>query len=187
MQRISAGIDFDVQYGQEDFNLKNADVDGHHLSHQPIAGKGDQKRLIAVCKDMAISNIYRTAGQIVRDVFNNNMNVEPVRKANIVRTTNAARQRRQPTPPRLGDKNFSPNVDYFKAFFFRGKSTATVNGESASSYLFITEYMADKLIRAKRLCFDGTFFVVKDPILQLYTIDGFLMNENGNEYIMSYL
>ena len=107
LQRISAGIDFDVQYGQEDFNLKNADVDGNHLSHQPIAGKGDQKRLVAVCKDMAISNIYRTAGQIVRDVFNNNMNVEPVRKANIVRTTNAARQRRRPTPPAWVTKIFA--------------------------------------------------------------------------------
>lgn len=52
-----------------------------------------------------------------------------------------------------------------------------IGGEKACFYIFASEYQSNTVIDCKRLNFDGTFWTVKDPIVQLYTIDGYLTND----------
>lgn len=113
------------------------------------------KRIDRVCKDIAVEDIYRPSGHIVRDIFGKNANTELMSKANTVRSTNAARQRLRPKPPRQSDKNFEPQANFVKQEFYRGKCTVVINGEAATFYIFASDYQWKKLIAGKRLCFDG--------------------------------
>lgn len=176
LQKIGENIDI---YEQVDFNLKKPHT------HNAIIGAGVKKRVMAEIKKKVKDNTDRATGQICREIYRENIIYNKVpasmmpKIAYARRNGNAARQSMRPKPPALGDKGFVPQVYFFQPNFFRARTEVDINGEMCCSYIFASQFQADQLIQMATLNWDGTFSSCKDPILQLYSMDGFATNDQG--------
>lgn len=156
-----------------------------HTGHEGICGQGVRKRIMAECKVAAVEHRHDPSGGLLMNNYRDNMINKKVpasmfpNKANARRKMNAARQHLRPKPPAVGDKTFIPVVERFPPNFFRGRTMAVVNGEECCAYIFASDFQGDHVIICKTFSIDGTFSSVKLPIMQLYSIDGYMMNAKG--------
>ena len=69
----------------------------------------------------------------------------------------------------------------FSLDFFRYQSEVfgESNGTKARHLIFATNLQLSHLSKVKYWYMDGTFKIVKDPFTQIFTINGFLVREEG--------
>jgi len=88
-----------------------------------------------------------------------------------VRAANKYRQKERPAAPR--DLNFTLERNKLPADFLRDDITV----DDRRHIIFATDHQLDLLSRARRWYLDATFWVVRKPFSQLWTVHAFLTHE----------
>jgi hypothetical protein len=84
-----------------------------------------------------------------------------------------------PKEPASQDVHFKIPDGYFNPLFYRGEFFAGPPGDRARHHFFASPEQLHHLKLCKRWYVDATFFLAKKPMVQLFTINGFLKNEKS--------
>eukprot|EP00794_Sanderia_malayensis_P010818 gene10818-biopygen8648 len=139
------------------------------------------KKIVAEVKKTAVSNVFQSAGNIVEDIFvhdEEHILKQPqcsqAKMTNLVRQANRHRQKLRPEEPTSTDfelaDSFLPE-DFLQADIMRNNQRHLI---------FATNIQLHLLSKAKTWYMDGTFKLVKNPFVQLFSIHAFLKGDAGN-------
>ncbi|XP_076038994.1 uncharacterized protein LOC143024111 [Oratosquilla oratoria] len=163
-------------------NRCNATVkqNGMHFTRGPQAhihlGQVGANTVAAIrvkVKEIAAKDVFVSAAEIVNgvvlDQLQPNQPIDPLPTLdNLARAANRHRQARRPRDPT--NLNFDIDENFLPEFFLR--STAQVGHKK--HYIFANENMLNLLRLAKTWYVDGTFKVVRNPFVQLFSIHAFV-------------
>eukprot|EP00058_Branchiostoma_floridae_P023891 XP_002609381.1 hypothetical protein BRAFLDRAFT_86472 [Branchiostoma floridae] len=125
------------------------------------------------------SQVFKSAHSIVQETLLENVdqsapNPELPRIANLVRMANRKREALRPKDPTSVD--FEVNYDFIPDGYLR----ADVWVRGKRHLVFATEQQLQQLAKAKNWYCDGTFFVVRSPFTQLFSVHAFI--RQGEDY-----
>lgn len=126
------------------------------------------------CKAVSAGNIIQPLMQ--EHVYSDVVLPDPILLA---RTVNRARAKERPTHPT--DLHFTLDRPNMPKHFLRGDILVGPEGQQQRHLIFSTKKQLRLLREMKRWYLDGTFRLVKKPMMQLWTIHGFLKVWNSRK------
>lgn len=132
--------------------------------------------LNAEVKAAGMTDKWKTGKSLVDPLmgryYTNNPAMDLPRPENLERVLNYHREKRIPKHPK--DLEFLLDLDFLPPNFYRDD----LRVDTARHILFATDAGLNLLRRAKRWYVDGTFKLVRDPFMQLWTIHAFIKKKN---------
>ena len=147
-------------------------------SHPADPAVGTTVRVSKQMKVMAKADVLTSAAEIV-DAAILVHRTEPVlpNTMHLTRTVNRFRQALRPDEPRNLD--FVIDEQHIPQDFLR----ADITIGTKRHLVFATERMLDLLSKAKRWYLDGTFYVVRKPFTQLFSIHAFVISGGNTKQV----
>ena len=145
---------------------------GHnHAANPEVSFKAELKVHVI---ERAKREIFVPATEIVENLLiDKNLHSGLPSLTDLARTANRGKQIIRPQDPT--DLTFEINMDFIPGNFIR----ADIKFDERRHIIFATNEMLNILCRAKRWYLDGTFKIVKEPFIQLFTIHAFVKNDNA--------
>ncbi|KAI0220396.1 hypothetical protein LSAT2_028071 [Lamellibrachia satsuma] len=153
----------------------------HSHLHPPAPGGAVAARICKTIKDEAKDNIFRPASQIVTAVVNKHLGAVPCPNLPgmdyLARNGNYARQKARPRDP--VDLDFSMQEQHIADGFLQ----RDIHIDGQRHILLATEKQLSLLQNAKRWYADGTFKVVREPFVQLWSIHAFVRDGDNMKQV----
>ncbi|XP_078603877.1 uncharacterized protein LOC144877706 [Branchiostoma floridae x Branchiostoma japonicum] len=151
----------------------------NYHNHPPVVNSGTNIKIQAAVRAKAVDDVFKSAHSIVQETLLENVdqsapNPELPRIANLVRMANRKREALRPKDPTSVD--FEVNYDFIPDGYLR--VDVWVRGKR--HLVFATEQQLQQLAKAKNWYCDGTFFVVRSPFTQLFSVHAFI--RQGEDY-----
>ncbi|XP_041350034.1 uncharacterized protein LOC121369182 isoform X2 [Gigantopelta aegis] len=150
--------------------------------HGPEGGIQTTLAVKAKMKETAKTDVFQPASAIVEGVIIDDLDVQQTSDAlpgpsSLARMANRVRAKLRPAEPR--DLLFEIAENFIPADFLR----ADVRVNTHRHIVFATERQLTLLVNARRWYLDGTFKVVKDPFVQLFSIHAFLRHDDATKQV----
>ena len=144
-------------------------------SHSGNPGAAAKARITVEVKEQASTHMFEPALNIVETAIRMETEEFGVRPGlpnpqNLCRLANYTRDQQRPEEPT--DLNFDYNKEYIPDF-----CVADITVDDKRHLLFATQQQLDVLRHAKRWYLDGTFKVVREPFVQLWSIHAFVCKD----------
>jgi len=168
-------------YDQTDFQVQRHSTWAAH-SHPPTAGKEIQMAIYRDAKDICMKKEKRfmstcdIAYQVLESYKSTPGSYLP-HFLNFCRVINAFRSSARPPNPAKDNLFFPVQTSFFPTNIFRGE--VWPSDRQARHLIFATDLQLRKLTRCQQWYMDGTFKLVSRPFIQLFTMNGFLVNDKG--------
>ncbi|XP_035663387.1 uncharacterized protein LOC118407075 [Branchiostoma floridae] len=152
--------------------------DNEH-NHPPVVNCETNIKIQAEVRAKAVADVFKSAHSIVQETMLSSVDEEAPNPqlpkiSNLIRMANRNREKLRPKDPTTMD--FELNHDYVPAGFLRGDVWC---GERRH-LVFASDKQLTLLSKAKTWYCDGTFFVVRPPFSQLFSIHAFV--KQGEDY-----
>ena len=136
-------------------------------------------KVVVRSKNEGENDIFKSATLIVEDAIIEEVDMEAPCPALsdpslVARRVNRHRSKMRPEEPTSLD-NFDIDVDFIGEDFFKADFTVGTK----SHFVFATDLQIELLKKAKCWYIDGTFKVVRRPFKQLFSLNAFLKNSDG--------
>ena len=144
--------------------------------HQPSLGQDIVAAISHVSKKQADEHPFRSAGEIVGDLVSEYVtDTQPCPALpaleRIAANANYHRRRNRPQHPQ--DLAFQLNNNHIPDEFLR----RDIHVDGARHLLFATDVQLDLLNKARTWYVDATFYVVRQPFYQLFTVNAFVRHD----------
>ena len=146
----------------------------HRHNHSSDPGAAPNARIRREVKAQAAQEIFEPALNIVESVIRKEQQAHGIRPGlpklhNLTRVANLHRQQMRPTDPT--DLDFEYDNDFLPDFL-----VGDIKAGDKRHLMFATRQQLTLLASARSWYLDGTFKIVKDPFVQLWSIHAFIVN-----------